>query len=139
MPSAQTIGVSAAMGIILFGLTVLFAWFSQTYGWSANLLKWVGLPMIGFGIALGLNSILQISSCQTINILQVVKASSSVLVAIILALLVTMAGVIRSPIEAAVPLVYKLKYAGMFAVAFYMFWAGMFGEALASGFAQVCV
>jgi hypothetical protein len=139
MPSAQTIGVSAAMGVILFGLTVLFAWFSQTYGWSANLLKWVGLPMIGFGIALGLNSILQYTTCQTINILQLLKASSSVLVAIILMLCITMAGIVRSPIEAAVPLAYKLKYAGMFAIAFYMFWAGMFGEALASGFAQVCV
>jgi hypothetical protein len=139
MPSAQTIGVSAAMGIILFGLTVLFAWFSQTYGWSANLLKWIGLPMVGFGIALGMNSILQYTTCQTVNILQLLKASSSVLVAVFIALIVTMAGVIRSPIEAAVPLAYKLKYAGMFAVAFYMFWAGMFGEALASGFAQVCV
>jgi hypothetical protein len=139
MPSAQTISVSAAMGILFFGLTILFAWLTQTYGWNANLLKWAGLPMIGFGIALGMNAILQYTSCQSIQIFQLVKASSAVLIAIILALAVTMIGIVRAPIEAAVPLGYKLKYAGMFAVAFYMFWAGMFGEALASGFAQVCV
>jgi hypothetical protein len=139
MPSAQTIGVSAAMGILFFGMTMLFAWLTQTYGWSANLLKWVGLPMIAFGIALGMNAILQYTSCQSIQLFQLLKASSTVLIAVLIALMVTMAGIVRAPIESAVPLAYKLKYAGTFAIAFYMFWAGMFGEALASGFAQVCV
>jgi hypothetical protein len=139
MPSAQTLGVSLAMGGILFASTLLLAWMSLTYGWNANLLKWIGLPMIGFGFALGMNAILQYTTCNTIHIQQLLKASSLVLVGVFLGLAMTLVGVVRAPIEAAVPLVYKLKYAGVFAIAFYMFWAGMFGEALGSGLAQVCV
>jgi hypothetical protein len=38
----------------------------------------------------------------------------------------------------AVSVSYKAQYGGLLAIAFYMFWAGMFGEAIAGGFIQGC-
>jgi hypothetical protein len=35
-------------------------------------------------------------------------------------------------------LLYRIKYGPSMALAFYMFWAGMFGEGIAGGFAQGC-
>ena len=64
--------------------------------------------------------------------------SLSVPITILLFLLLCLLPFIRSPIEEAVPYKLRDKYAVLFAIAFYMFWAGMFGESLASGFAMSC-
>ena len=64
--------------------------------------------------------------------------SLSIPIAILFFLILSLSSFIRSPVEIAVPSYFRAKYAGIFAVGFYMFWAGMFGESLASGLAQSC-
>jgi hypothetical protein len=138
MAASQLLGLSFAMGAALFTITVLLGWFSMQYSWSANLLKWLLLPALGYVVALGINSTIQYISCKTIKPGQIAIISSSIPIAIYAFLLLTLISFIRSPIEMAVPESYKAKYGGLFAIAFYMFWAGMFGEGLAGGFSQTC-
>lgn len=138
MATSTTLAVSLAVGLALFGLTVMLGWISSTYGFSANLLKWLVLPILGYGIPLGINAIIQATSCKTVEMTKLASGALSIPIAIILVLLLTLIGFVRAPIESAVPVQYKLKYAGLFAIAFYVFWAGMFGEALAGGLAQAC-
>jgi len=133
-----TMGLSMAMGIVLFTITILFGHLHMTYNIHADFLKWLVLPTLGYGIAIGLNSFIQSVSCGSVKIQQIAMGSVSVPIAILLFLFITLSSFIRSPVESAVPLYLRAKYAGIFAIGFYMFWAGMFGESLASGFAQSC-
>jgi hypothetical protein len=138
MGSAQTLGMSAAMGASLIGITILLGWLHIQSGWNDNMLKWFLLPTLGFLVAFGLNSILQYTTCNTVKLKQVAYGSSTVLIFILLGLILTLSSTVRSPIESIVPAPYKSSYGGIYAIAFYMFWSGMFGEAIASGFAQSC-
>ncbi len=138
MAASQLLGLSFAMGAALFTVTVVLGWFSIQYNWSANLLKWLILPAIGYMIALGINSATQYISCKTLKLEQIAITSSTIPIAIYVFLLLTLITFIRKPIEMAVPVTYKAQYGGLLAIAFYMFWAGMFGEGLAGGFSQTC-
>ena len=138
MATSTTLAVSLAVGLALFGITVMLGWISSTYGVSANLLKWLFLPILSYVLTLGINAVIQATSCKTVDITKLASGALTIPVAVFLALLLTLIGFVRAPIESAVPVQYKLKYAGLFAIAFYVFWAGMFGEALAGGLAQAC-
>lgn len=138
MAVAETTGISFAIGILLFATTILFGWLSFEYGLNANVLKWIGLPTFAYVVTLAFNTILQYSSCNKVEMGRVAIVSLFVPVAILLFLGLTMIGLVRAPIEAAVPLQYKLQFAGLIAVAYYMFWAGLFGESIGAGFVQSC-
>jgi hypothetical protein len=64
--------------------------------------------------------------------------SLPVLYSILIVLVLTLARIVRSPIAVTVPMSIRIRYGGLFALGFYMFWAGMFGEAFAGGLAQGC-
>jgi hypothetical protein len=138
MSTTQTLGISFAMGLALFGLTMLLSWTHVTYGWNANLLKWLLLPTLGYIVALGMNTLLQYTTCTVVKIEQIALASAPVGIAILGGLLITFLPFIRSPITSILTGSTRLVYGGAYAIAFYMFWAGMFGEAIASGMAQSC-
>jgi hypothetical protein len=120
------------------GLTLFLSWLSINYSINENLLKWCLLPTLGYGFAIGFNSFLQYVSCGSVNPTQIALGSIPVIVSILLFLLLSLSGIVRAPIQSAVPLVLRLKYGGIVAITYYMFWAGMFGEAIAGGFSQSC-
>jgi hypothetical protein len=130
--------MSLAVGIALFATTIFLGWISNRYKWNADLLKWLVLPTIGFGTALGLNSGLQYAICGSLNFPQIAQGSLVVLGSIILFLLLTLVKFIRAPIEGIVPPQYYKQWGGLIALSYYMFWAGMIGETFAGGFAQSC-
>lgn len=138
MATSTTLGVSLSLGLAMFALVTLLSWISSTYGWNANLLKWAVLPALAYGITLAINSLIQVLSCGSVNIQRIAMSSLFVPGAVLIGLVLTLAGFIRSPIEKAVPLAYRLQYGGMIALAYYSFWAAMFGEAFAGGLAQAC-
>jgi hypothetical protein len=138
MSTTQTLGISFAMGLALFGLTMLLSWIHITYGWNANLLKWLLLPTLGYMTAFGMNTLLQYTTCTSVKVEQIALASAPVGIAILGGLLITLLPFIRSPITSILTGSTRSIYGGAYAVAFYMFWAGMFGEAIASGMAQSC-
>ena len=139
MSTTTTLLMSVSIGISLFTLTFLLGYIHLTYSINSNLLKWLFLPTLGYGITLGFNSFIQRISCSSVNIIQIAMGSLPVPIAIILFLLLSLMSFIRSPVESALPSNLRDNYGGIFAIAFYMFWAGMFGESVSSGFAQSCV
>jgi hypothetical protein len=126
------------MGISLLGLTLFLSWLNTTFLFDITVLKWLLLPTVGYMIAIGLNGFTQYVSCGTVNPYQIAIGSIPVVLSIFFFLLISLAGIVRAPIQSAVPLVLQPKYGEVVAVGFYMFWAGMFGEAIAGGFAQGC-
>ena len=126
------------MGLALFGFTMFLSWIHITYGWNANMLKWLLLPTLGYIFAFGLNSLLQYTTCTSVKIQQIALASIPVGISILVGLLITMVPSIRNPISSILTGSTKAVYGGSYAIAFYMFWAGMFGEAIASGMSQSC-
>lgn len=138
MSFAATFGLSFTMGCILFALSIFLGWISQTYQWNDSVLKWALLPTLGYAIALGLNSGIQQVTCKKVSIKQIAIGATTLPIAILLFLGLSLVGFVRAPIEQAVPLAYRLQYGTMISLGFYMFWAGMFGEGLAGGLAQAC-
>uniref|UniRef100_A0A6C0HEK6 Uncharacterized protein n=1 Tax=viral metagenome TaxID=1070528 RepID=A0A6C0HEK6_9ZZZZ len=138
MSTITTFWISTTIGIALFTLTLLFGYLHTTYGIDANFLKWLLLPTLGYAITIGLNSFLQSTVCGKVRFQQIAMGSLTVPIAILFFLILSLSSFIRSPIESAIPYSLRAKYAGLFAVGFYMFWAGMFGESISSGFAQSC-
>jgi len=138
MSTTTTLWISVAVGVALFTITLLMGYLHTTYKLNGDFLKWLVLPTLGYLITLGLNSFIQSVSCGKVKIQQIAMGSLSVPIAILLFLILTLSSWVRSPVTAAVPFNLRAEYAGLLAVGFYMFWAGMFGESVASGFAQSC-
>ena len=134
MGSTTTLVMSLAIGVALIGVTLFMGYLILTYNINANLLKWVLLPTVGYGITLGFNAFIQNVTCGSVNIKQIAMGSLTVPIAILFGLLLCLSPFIRSPVEAA----FRGTNAMLYAIAFYMFWAGMFGMSVASGFSQSC-
>lgn len=138
MSTTNTLWMSVCIGISLFTLTFLLAYLHLNYNFSLGLLKWILLPTLGYCITLGFNSFVQSVSCGSININQIALGSLPVLGFITIFLLLSLMSFVKSPVISAVPPNLRFNYGEIFAIAFYMFWAGMFGESISSGFAQSC-
>ena len=85
-----------------------------------------------------MNTIIQYTSCGFVKFDKIAYNSLYVLYFILFFLGITLFGFVRAPIIAAGPSNLRIGYGGLFAIGFYMFWAGMFGEAFSGGFAQGC-
>jgi hypothetical protein len=139
MASGKLAASSLVLGSMLLATTLLLAWLSATSGYSENLLKWAVLPVLAYVYTLGLNIALQSFSCGKVQgVGAIALASLATPIFVLIAAALTLLGFVRAPITAAVPLKMKLTYGGIAAVAFYMFWAGMFGEAYVGNIAQNC-
>ena len=138
MATGQLFGLSIAVGFSLVAAVFMFSYITKTLGFGGTPLQWIGLPLFGYLVAFGLNTGIQQLSCGRIQPGQIALVSGLIPLAIVIFLALTLSSFIRSPIVDAVPLSYRLSYGKIFALAFYMFWAGMFGEAVAGGFIQSC-
>jgi hypothetical protein len=138
MAFGTTLGLSFAIGATLTCITLFLGWIHTYYGTNSKVIRWLLLPTLGYGITVGLNTFVQSTRCPRIDMKQIGLTGLAVPLSVVLFLLLTLVGFIRAPIESAVPLQYRLQNGEMTAIAYYMFWAGMFGEAIAGGFAQAC-
>ena len=133
-----TMGASLGIGLFLTAATIFLGWVGMTYNVNQQIIRWISLPLLGYGITLGFNAGIQRLTCKSINIKQIATASAFTPGLVLLGLLLTLSGFVRSSIEMAVPLASRITYGPIFAIAFYMFWAGMFGGALGMGFSLSC-
>lgn len=138
MAKAQTFAVSFALGSILFVLTLFLGWLSTSIQFRFSYLKWMLLPALGYLLALGINSGVQAASCGSVKLGQIALGAIPVPLAIVAGLILTMSSFVRSAVSAAVPLSLRPSFGEPVAIGFYMFWAGMFGEAFSGGFATSC-
>ena len=76
--------------------------------------------------------------CKTVEMKQIALISLMIPGAVLISLLLTLLQFVRSPIEVAIPIAQRNAYGSTFAIAFYSFWASMFGNALGSNFITAC-
>jgi hypothetical protein len=138
MGAEITFSASIAISLALVTTVFLMGWLKDQYALNINFLKWLFLPLLSFGFALGINSIINFIICKKVNILQISYSSIFVLISVLVFLGISGIGFLQSPILSAIPQYLHQRYGYLLVLAFYMFWAGMFGEAIASGFAQGC-
>jgi hypothetical protein len=138
MGAEITFSASIAVAIGLVTAVFLMGWLKDQYAMNIHFLKWLVLPLIGFGLALGVNSIINYITCKKVNISQISYSSIFVLVSVLIFIGLSGIGFLQSPILSAVPQYLHPSYGTVLVLAFYMFWAAMFGEGIASGFAQGC-
>lgn len=138
MAIGVTIGTSFGMGFLMIALTSLLIWLQTNFNTPFHSWKWIVLPVLGYLAAVGINSSIQYTSCSQMMVGSLFATSASVPIAIFLFLLLSSIGFVSSPIVSATPLAMRMQYGPMFAVMFYMFWAGMFGEGIAGGLSQIC-
>jgi Na+/H+-dicarboxylate symporter len=138
MGAEITFGASISVAIGLVTAVFLMGWLKDQYTMNINFLKWLVLPLVSFGLALGVNSTINYITCKKVNISQISYSSIFVLLSVLLFIGISGIGFLQSPILSATPQYLHQNYGYLLVLAFYMFWAGMFGEGIASGFAQGC-
>ena len=97
------------------------------------------LTSVSFGIGFFLNMITQYMACQKINVIQIASASAipAGITATVSSLL-TLFTAFEYPLRSVLPETLTPLYQKAISQGFYLFWGGLYGQALASGFAQVC-
>lgn len=137
--SIITTAFSFINGIALATITSFIGLYVQnSIGVSFPVLAWTIIPVAAFAVALGLNSIVQLLTCSSVNIKQVAMNSVFSTIFVALFLLISLIPVFRGPVEGILPNDLSSQMRMIAAYSFFMFWAGMFGEGLGAGFAQSC-
>lgn len=97
------------------------------------------VPFLSYISGLGLNSLSQYIYCNKVSFPQVALVSTFAPAFVVLfSLLVWLLPFLRSPVESILPLTADadMKYAIGFA--FYLLWAGIYGQNIAAGMLQSC-
>ena len=97
------------------------------------------IPVVSYISGLGLNSLSQYIYCNKVSISQVALVSTFAPMFVIgFSLLAWFLPFLRSPVESILPLTADgdMKYAMGFA--FYLLWAGIYGQNIAAGMVQSC-
>ena len=96
-------------------------------------------PVISYIWGLGLNSLTQYITCGKVSGQQIALASLfGPAFVILFSLLVYFAAFLRSPVESVLPLSTDIDMKYAIGFSFYLLWAGMYGQTVASGMVQSC-
>ena len=97
------------------------------------------LPILSYASGFGLNSLSQYIYCNTVKIPQVALVSLFAPAFVIgFSLLVWGLPFLRSPVESILPATADMDMKFAMGFAFYLLWAGIYGQNLASGMLQSC-
>lgn len=97
------------------------------------------IPSVSFVLGLFFNSLLQYMGCSSLNFSQI--ALNSLFSPAFASFFIALCGFVpdvESPIRAVLPLTLTPVYQKAISQGFYVFWSGLYGQVLASGFVQVC-
>ena len=137
--STLTVAFSFCCGFLLIALTFLTGWLSEIYkGFSFIYYLWLILPVASYVISLILNSAIQGLSCNKVNIQQTLINSLFTPVFVVAYLLISWLRAFRGPVEGILPITLTVNIQEKISYGFFMFWAGMLGQGLSSGFSQSC-
>jgi hypothetical protein len=97
------------------------------------------LPAISFGIGTLLNTLIQYLGCGKLNFVQIVLNSllGPFLVSATILLLWALP-FLETPVYDILPVSLSPLYQKAISQGFYIFWAGLYTQVIAAGFAQVC-
>jgi hypothetical protein len=97
------------------------------------------IPWVSFVIGLLLNALIQYLACSKLNGSQIALDSlfGPALTGLVLFLL-WLIPALESPVLTVLPLTLSTTYKKAISGGFYIFWAGIYAQVIASGFVQVC-
>ena len=97
------------------------------------------IPFVSFVIGLLLNALIQYLACSKLNGSQIALDSlfGPALTSFVLFLL-WLIPALESPVLTVLPLTLSTIYKKAISGGFYIFWAGIYAQVIASGFVQVC-
>ena len=97
------------------------------------------IPFVSFVIGLLLNALIQYLACSKLNGSQIALDSlfGPALTALVLFLL-WLIPALESPVLTVLPITLGTIYKKAISGGFYIFWAGIYAQVIASGFVQVC-
>lgn len=97
------------------------------------------LAAVSYAVGLLLNTLIQYLSCSKLNGVQLASTSAipAGLTALV-TLIVAVWPVFDNPVLSVLPETLTPIYKKAISQGFYIFWAGLYGQLLASGFLQVC-
>lgn len=131
---------SLSHGILLvFGIIFVYVLFGETRFPSIWMLMGI-FTAASFVIGFFLNTLIQYLACSKINVVQV--ASASGIPAGITAAVIGLFGIlpsIESVVYSVLPETLTPIYKKSISQGFYLFWSGMYGQLISSGFAQSCI
>jgi hypothetical protein len=97
------------------------------------------IPSVSFALGFFFNALLQYMGCSSLNFSQI--ALNSLFSPAFASFFLVLCGFVpdvESPIRAVLPLTLTPVYQKAISQGFYVFWSGLYGQVLASGFVQVC-
>jgi hypothetical protein len=97
------------------------------------------IPSVSFALGFFFNALLQYMGCSSLNFSQI--ALNSLFSPALASFFLVLCGFVpdvESPIRSVLPLTLTPVYQKAISQGFYVFWSGLYGQVLASGFVQVC-
>ena len=128
-----------------FGNALLLVVFIFAYNMfflnNNRIVFWVVFLIFGFAMNFLFNSLAQLNSCENVNIEHVAKNSIWVPLWMLIFLGLSSIGILSNPVRSALPVSVQMKgdvEVNSYVNAYYMFWAGLFGQMLSTGFSMSC-
>lgn len=138
MGAGEVLGYSIGQGLILFLATTLIGLFASSINVSFSILCYIALPIIAYISSLGLLSAVNYGACGEVSLPLIAKASIFTPGSVIAFLLLSSFTFFQGFVLNVLPMDLRTSFGPVLAVAFYMFWAGMYGGAFGVGFANSC-
>ena len=124
--------------LLLFCMVIVYAVYPGGYLPPLWLLL-ITVPWVSFVIGLLLNALIQYLACSKLNGSQIALDSlfGPALTSFTL-FLIWLIPALESPVLTVLPIALSTTYKKAISGGFYVFWAGIYAQVIASGFVQVC-
>jgi hypothetical protein len=138
MGTSNTLGYSFAQGSLLAIITLLIGYVTEINNMNFTKIVWLIIPILSYALTFGSLGFINNMSCGSLNLSLVATSSLFTFAAVVFFLIVSYFSFFQNFIIPVLPASLQQLYGPAVATAFFMFWAGIYGNAFGYGFAQSC-
>jgi hypothetical protein len=138
MASSSALGYSFTEGIILAIITLIIGWQTVTYNVNFVPYIWLILPVLSYALTFVSLGAINYIKCGSVNFTLVGTSSIFTFGSVIFFLILSYFSFFQNFIIPVIPANLQYTYGAIVATAFFMFWAGLYGNAFGYGFVQSC-
>lgn len=137
---AIVLAFSLACALFIALIPLITVFYKATMSATVRgLLLFVALPIVSWGLTAMFNVFIQLIQCGTVNAGQVLlNGLPTIGLVSIFGLAAYFISFLRSPVEAIMPISMPEEVRKGVAVAFFIFWGGLYGQAVGGSFSQSC-
>lgn len=138
MGTSNTLGYSFAQGSLLAIITLLIGYVTENNNMNFTKIAWLIMPILSYALTFGSLAFINNMACGSLNLTLVASSSLFTFAAVIFFLIIAYFSFFQNFIIPVLPASLQHVYGTAVATAFFMFWAGIYGNAFGYGFAQSC-